>query len=652
MSNGKPTPADLYTGDLDWFDTVELDSPIVAERVACFWQYPRIFGEAAKRAQEASNVEEEGVYRFIQLLLGISPSFDDPAQPYVPSYRGPDGRNAIPSDFTANDLYAIDRVLSKSKVPAIRSRLLDYRFLSKKPMDYKAAQASVEEALLHVEKVLLHEKAFEVPHMLRRALQLVRMTNQGSKDLGKRMIELAERAVRELGQPPFGARFIQCLRLAQEFGIGDEQEFIALAKVAGEHHKADRREDIFRDYWTIVLDYEQQLGIQANQQKAHEEIGESYLRQIEIQFARGGPANSIAAEHTKRAIMAFQQAGVDQERLRSLWSKLREYELNSIDEMGSVSVPMDSTASAYAAMESVKSDSFKDALTHLAFNIQATPVEDIKDRVLALAREHPLFLGILDVGVVDTKGRKTVQQRGLLNLEGETYDTALRQRMMAHATVWVWGHRAISYINPARMQVLTDWNPSLEDFIPLVRHNPFIPPGHESIFLRGLHAGLHGDLLVAAHLLVPQLENSIRYLLTTQGVPVTKLEADLTEPNKGAGPLLGLPETEAIFGEDDLFDIRGVFYDASGYNLRHRIAHGMITEGECASEQGLNAWWMMLRFCLGHILATMPPPGLPIAPEDAQSVAKEKKPDARVRKKDKPAKPRAEKSPATKKKRK
>ncbi|MBK9540063.1 MAG: DUF4209 domain-containing protein [Flavobacteriales bacterium] len=65
----------------------------------------------------------------------------------------------------------------------------------------------------------------------------------------------------------------------------------------------------------------------------------------------------------------------------------------------------------------------------------------------------------------------------------------------------------------------------------------------------------------------------------------------------------------AIFGEDDLFDIRGVFYDASGYNLRHRIAHGMITEGECASEQGLNAWWMMLRYCLGHKFATMSPPG-------------------------------------------
>ncbi|MBK9540064.1 MAG: hypothetical protein IPO12_15170 [Flavobacteriales bacterium] len=394
-------------------------------------------------------------------------------------------------------------------------------FSKQSPLDYKAAQASVEEALLHVEKVLLHDKAFEVPHMLRRALQLVRVTNQGSKDLGKRTTELAERAVRELGQPPFGARFIQCLRLVQEYGIGDAQQFIALAKVAAEASQGRSQKDIFRDYWIIVLDYEQQLGIQENQQKAHVEMGESYLRQIEIQIARGGPVNSIAAEHTKRAIIAFQQGGVDQERLRSLWLKLREYELHSVDEMGSVSVPMDSTASAHAAMESVKCDSFKDALTHLAFNIQATPVQDIKDRVLALAKEHPL-LAILDVGVVDTKGRKTVQQRGLLNLEGEKYDTALRQRMMAHATVWVWGHRAISYINPARTQVLTDWNPSLEDFIPLVRHNPFIPPGHESIFLRGLHAGLHGNLLVAAHLLVPQLENSIRYLLTMQGVPVTK----------------------------------------------------------------------------------------------------------------------------------
>lgn len=71
--------ANLFRGELDWFETVDLDSPILAEPDACFWQYPRVFGEAANKAQDVGRVEEEGVYRFIQLLLGISPSFDDPA---------------------------------------------------------------------------------------------------------------------------------------------------------------------------------------------------------------------------------------------------------------------------------------------------------------------------------------------------------------------------------------------------------------------------------------------------------------------------------------------------------------------------------------------------------------------------------------------
>ncbi|MBL0127737.1 MAG: DUF4209 domain-containing protein [Flavobacteriales bacterium] len=598
---------DLFPGELDWVDGVDVDAPLGQEADALFWQYPRVFGEAAKAAQSAGKVEEEGVYRFMQLLLGICPSFDDPAQPYVPSYRGPDGRNAIPSDFTSKDLLVIDQLLKMLKDPAIRSRLQDYRFLVQKPMDYRAAQASIEEALLHVEKVLLNAKAFEVPQMLRRALHLVRLTNQGSRDLGKRTIELTERAIRDLGKPPFGARFIQCLRLAQEYGIGDPQEFIALAKVAADYHKADRGEDVFRNYWTIVLDFEQQLGNQENKQKAHLEMGESYLRQIEIRNSQGVAANMIAAEFAKKALVAFQQGGADDKRIRELWQKQKEYEAQIGDEMGVFSMPIDIGDSAHQAMSHVKSDSLMDALLKLAFGIEEGSTEEIKEQVLELAKSNPL-LAILDVSIVDGKGRQTGLHRGLLNLEGQQYKDALRQRMMAHASQWVWGLRAASYINPARVQILREWHPSLEDLVPIVQHNPFIPPGHETIFLRGLHAGLHGDLLLATHLLVPQLENSIRHVLAMKGVPVTKLDADLTEPNKGAGPLLSLPETEAIFGTDNLFEIRGVFYDAAGYNLRHRIAHGMITEAQCASEQGINAWWMILRFCLHPLLGRLDTP--------------------------------------------
>ena len=66
-------------------------------------------------------------------------------------------------------------------------------------------------------------------------------------------------------------------------------------------------------------------------------------------------------------------------------------------------------------------------------------------------------------------------------------------------------------VHPARQGA--NWRqhqPSLNDLEYLVRHNPFIPPGHEGVFLQGLYYGLAGDFMIAGHLLASQIENSIR----------------------------------------------------------------------------------------------------------------------------------------------
>jgi hypothetical protein len=97
--------------------------------------------------------------------------------------------------------------------------------------------------------------------------------------------------------------------------------------------------------------------------------------------------------------------------------------------------------------------------------------------------------------------------------------------------------------------------------------------------------------------LTPQVENSIRFVLEQNGVDVSNLESDLTQPVKVLGPIFGLPEMKTIFGDALCFELRGLLIEKTGYSFRNRVAHGFVTEGECYSVAATNLWWLVLRLC-------------------------------------------------------
>jgi len=61
----------------------------------------------------------------------------------------------------------------------------------------------------------------------------------------------------------------------------------------------------------------------------------------------------------------------------------------------------------------------------------------------------------------------------------------------------------------------------INDWLPIVFNSPFVPMNREYIFAEGLDAGLKGNFMIAAHLLIPQVENSMRVLLNQLGINTT-----------------------------------------------------------------------------------------------------------------------------------
>jgi len=147
----------------------------------------------------------------------------------------------------------------------------------------------------------------------------------------------------------------------------------------------------------------------------------------------------------------------------------------------------------------------------------------------------------------------------------------------------------------------------IEDVLPFVANNPFVPQGREYIYARGLHAGFTGDFLVAAHLLLPQVENSIRHLLYQQGHVVSNLTSHDIQNELDLNTVYDKfrKELTAILGEDIAFDLEGLLIERFGSNLRNETAHGLMNHDQFFSGSVVYFWWLTLHLCVLYHLITL-----------------------------------------------
>ncbi|KAB2902378.1 MAG: DUF4209 domain-containing protein [Anaerolineae bacterium] len=554
--------------------------------------YHGLFRQRVK--EEDAQKKELGV-EFYSFLTAVASMWLDPERdknnPLQPMMVMDGRRTLIPDDIDDNILDILEEVASLTRDAEMRARFADIIWLRRRKYQYGnlAGEAYIDSA-----RVLFEQEEFHAHRRVERAIQLALLLNNKTNfDKSITLIrEVLDSHIQAKG-PLFPLLLISPLIKNDRDNI---QHYIALCEHAGE--AAEQTEDWFQAirYWETKAEAHQVAQEEENRRMALLRVVEAYVQEAE-KAANDTPSRNLAAcKSIEEAIELLRRIGGRQDRVEQLHQLLLQYGENSLQEMKEVSVSVDVSPQVQAAINYIKGKTIEQALYNFALIGRSPKITELRKEAIHLMQEHPLQFWIPST-TRNRTGKVSARQ------EPDTeQETLIRNQMLRGAGEHRQIH-AFSIVQPAKRQIQLEHHIQLYHLMPIVDNNPFVPPGQEVIYAKGLLAGFNDDFLVAAHLLIPQIEGSIRYLLVQKGVITSGLDNDLIQDEYPLNKIIYLPELKEILGEDIVFDLQGLLVERYGSNIRNLAAHGLMLSEEFFSMQIVYLWWLTYRLCYLPLLA-------------------------------------------------
>jgi hypothetical protein len=566
--------------------------------------YSRLFFEQAGKAEEAANTKAQEIFALLGGIASLNFTLDNKEAPFAPAVVWKDGsRSFIVDDLTDEHLKVLTEVIPQVTDPEMRARMTDVLWV--KARNFRMACLAVDAYLASATALEKAEQWVQAVQRVERALQLAATLGKNNQYFPKTIQYIENFLDSYEGKVPlfFSVELMELL-LAQR--QGEPVKYAKLAELGAMQAEAEKNWHIARKYWEI---WGKWLALTKDSDRKYaslEAIAETFVKEANEAAKVKPPRYMAVAMHMQSAIETLRKVPGMQARTKELHLLLLDYQEKIEINMGTISVPFDVTEFQERARELVKGKTLPQALQALAFIGSFPRVDTLRELVVASLKQFP-FRSLASVVAINDSGKTVGKRPALIPTEEEVSEQAIQAEMFRNALFFQQMHM-LGCVEPAREQINLEHAIRIRDLLPLVSSNPFVPSGREMIYARGLQAGLTGDPLVAAHLLLPQIENSIRTLLSRQGQIVSKLD------NNGMQDEFDLnrifydywDDLVHLLGEDLAFDLRGLLVERFGSNLRNEGAHGLMDYAAFFSPQVSYVWWLTLRLCFIVLIATSP----------------------------------------------
>ena len=556
----------------------------------------QLFGSLFHVKQAAGLHHEASV---LHLLAGIAhmvlrPS--DRGHEWGPRQVTTEYRSPMPADIRGPQTQGLAQIARGITHPGLRARLADLAWTNDRKLGASATLAfdsycDCAERLLdgraHPGHGLAELTLSEAIQYIERATVLDYVTRGRRKPQSQRIVEL----IRSIYSLARDRPEINIFKKASELGL--ESKILAVGEIAIDAETVaeaiERGPKAF--VIKVVLDFAAYMYGLAGDSESKRRCQLAAVDQA-LAMRQHVSTPGAQAHWIQTALFALRDIRDTDEKRRELRQELRYMQEDSLNQMMEFSVPLDLEERQGRVQAAFDNLSLSDSLLALACISKSRSIEGLEQQARRSLDEHALRASF-GVEYLDGDGMTSAQTSGT-DVDGESERGQLMATIEQHE-----GMRrhivVVGSFEPARLSIIGKFDICEQDILPIVEQSPFVRREQVGLFSLGFTRLLQGDFRSAVHLLVPQMESSLRYILRLAGSDTAREYDDMTEENIGLEKILvGLrEELEKIIHPDIIMEIELLFHYKTGNKFRHNLAHGLLGAGGCYAPDAIYACWLL-----------------------------------------------------------
>lgn len=584
------------------FDVEECEELLCQAKPSLFISFATVL---AKQADKGDLLEtKRKAYGLLADVCALSFQPDNATNPLEPAVQLSDGRTSFSIDHLAEeDLLFFESIVGTLHNARLRARLADILWLRRFHKPHVFALQAIN-AYLETPLTASNWREEKIDDLWMRGCIIACQIGKKNTPFHGKLI--AEYLLEQLAKTsPQEATYLLILSgLLVRLRISEKQwssVFDALTRAATEQHET-------RAY----VKERQVLETAKCWAKDHAPLDSRIAYSFEAEIQQLLP--DLVGQHTRAQLLCSQmifalrkipeKRRVEfqvEERLTSAHALLARCGEHAAEDLSPLeSEPIDISDSIQRAINMFSNLNLSDSLMQFAM-LPSCQVEKCRAETLAAIRDFPIS-SMFPSNTLSSDGRIVSRTGGWIQnpkneADQQHNDAVLESTMVRYYPQQIVG-MVNAYLYPAFSTILEKHRFSSRDAVEIVSQSPLIPPNRRLSFERVLEFGFHGDHFSAMYILAPEIENLIRFHLKSFGIKTTNLSDEGIESEVGMGSLMEHPEVAKCIGKDFAWELKALFCDPIGPNLRNCFAHGLETDRLSNSAVVFYAWWLVYRMIM------------------------------------------------------
>lgn len=497
---------------------------------------------------------------------------------YEPMFRSMSGRSFMPEDLTDDEIRLIKDLINITDIVILKARLNDFVWLTS-PRSHSFAEAAVISYLSSAEYTL-NSQPYGAQSYIRRALTINhRIKNEA---IGRSIDSKIKAALRQSSS----RSCFWFVDIVIDYALKDHYNLAVKCLNASVVDFVKNE-----DYLDAADAYKRCLKIYNSQKMTKKQkytkiqIGKMLSSFATVRSKGISGSYLVATSFLEEALEYYRSGTAKEIEIIKLQNRIKRYQSKIRGELHEINVSSDITEIHDFAVTAMSDTlSVEEALVVLTM---LDGVDTFKAASEFVSKSPLSFIDFANGIYIDEAGR-TAFRTGSHNInEIKIYEHAKMR----------WRFRAVGLVGPALDTIRSMHAFSLAGLIRLLSANKTIPSDHIIQAAKGIEAILVGDIMVALNLTTPLFEPMLRNILTLLNVNTDKYLSKVQE----AGMLTGLIRTAqemGVFDQNLAFEFSGILNEKEGYNIRNKIAHGLITDKSYDTADSYNAVWLFLFLAL------------------------------------------------------